>query len=114
VPLRVVASAVVTAPAPLTEELWFPGRRRTPPPALGLPQAGPVDPRDRRQVLRAALYAVVTLGGADAAEIHLTDKVQEEALALEAHHALDAAYRDCLALVARPRCARGNWPRAAR
>ncbi|MGW1911766.1 GAF and ANTAR domain-containing protein [Streptomyces sp. NPDC002076] len=110
VPLRVVASAVVTAPPPLTAQLWFPGRRRTPPPALGLPQAGPVDPRDRRQVLRAALYAVVTLGDADAAEIHLIDKVQEEALVLEAHHGLDAAYRDCLALVVGPPavCARAQ------
>ncbi|MEV6294855.1 ANTAR domain-containing protein [Streptomyces sp. NPDC051896] len=110
VPLRVVASAVVTAPPPLSEKLWFPGRRRTPPPALGLSQDDPVDLRDRRQVLRAALYAVVTLGDADAAEIHLTDRVQDEALALEAHHGLDAAYRDCLALVAGPPavCARAQ------
>jgi GAF domain-containing protein len=53
---------------------------------------------------------VVTLGDADAAEIHLTDRVQDEALALEAHHGLDAAYRDCLALVAGPPavCARAQ------
>ncbi|MER6571329.1 ANTAR domain-containing protein [Streptomyces sp. NPDC001093] len=110
VPLRVVASAVVTAPPPLTEREWFPGRRHTPPPALGFPQADAVDPRDGRQVLRAALYAAVTLADADAAEIHLTDKVQDEALVLEAHHGLDAAYRDCLALVAGPPavCARAQ------
>ncbi|MCC5477633.1 ANTAR domain-containing protein [Streptomyces barringtoniae] len=102
VPLRVVASAVVAAPPPLTEREWFPGRRHAPPPGLGLPQADAVDPRDRRQVLRAALYAAVTLADADAAEIHLTDSVQDEALVLEAHHGLDAAYRDCLALVAGP------------
>ncbi|MGW3209940.1 ANTAR domain-containing protein [Streptomyces sp. NPDC001135] len=109
VPLRVVASAVVTAPPP-TAEQWFPGRRHTPPPVLALPQADRVDPRDRRQVLRAAVYAAVTLADADAAEIHLTDKVQDEALVLEAHHGLDAAYRDCLALVTGPPavCARAR------
>ncbi|MEU9475876.1 ANTAR domain-containing protein [Streptomyces sp. NPDC048191] len=110
VPLRVLASAVVTAPPPLTAEQWFPGRRHIPPPALGLPEAGRVDPRDRRQVLRAALYAAVTLADADAAEIHLTDKVEDEALVLEAHHGLDASYRDCCALVAGPPavCARAR------
>ncbi|MFF7356015.1 ANTAR domain-containing protein [Streptomyces filipinensis] len=104
VPLRVVASAVVTAPPPLTltAQQWFPGRRHTPPPVLGLPQADRVDPRDRRQVLRAAVYAAVTLADADAAEIHLTDSVQDGVLVLEAHHGLDAAYRDCLALVDGP------------
>ncbi|MGW4566768.1 ANTAR domain-containing protein [Streptomyces sp. NPDC004561] len=110
VPLRVLASAVVTAPAPLTDEKWFPGRRHTSPPALELPQADRVDPRDRRQVLRAALYAAVTLTDADAAEIHLIDTGQDEALVLEAHHGLDAAYRDCLALVLGPPavCARAR------
>ncbi|MEU6776800.1 ANTAR domain-containing protein [Streptomyces sp. NPDC046759] len=109
VPLRVVASAVVTAPAPAGEQ-WFPGRRHTPSPVLELPQADRVDVRDRRQVLRAALYAAVTLADADAAEIHLTDQVQDEALVLEAHHGLDAAYRDCLALVVGPPavCARAQ------
>ncbi|WP_191873759.1 ANTAR domain-containing protein [Streptomyces filipinensis] len=110
VPVRVVASAVVTAPPPWTAQQWFPGRRHTPPPVLGLPQADRVDPRDRRHVLRAAVYAAVTLGDADAAEIHLTDSVQDEALVLEAHHGLDAAYRDCLALVDGPPavCARAR------
>jgi putative methionine-R-sulfoxide reductase with GAF domain len=102
VPLRVLASAVVTAPPPLTDGKWFPGRRHTPPPVLEPLQEERVDPRDRRQVLRAAVYAAVTLADADAAEIHLTDRGQDEALVLEAHHGLDAAYRDCLALVFGP------------
>jgi anti-anti-sigma regulatory factor len=109
VPLRVLASAVVTAPAPGEAE-WFPGRRHTAPPAVELLTAGMLDPRDRRQVLKAAVYAAVTLTEADAAEIHLTDTVQDEALVLEAHHGLDAAYRDCLALVLGPPavCARAH------
>lgn len=46
---------------------------------------------------------------ADAAEIHLTDRTRKGALVLEAHHGLDGAYLDCLALVAaRPRRARGR------
>ncbi|WP_225826266.1 GAF domain-containing protein [Streptomyces naphthomycinicus] len=110
VPLRVLASAVVTAPPPRTAAEWFPGRRHIPPPAIRLTCADPVDPRDRRQVLRAAVYEAVTLADADAAEIHLTDAVQDEALVLEAHHGLDAAYRDCMALVGGPPavCARAQ------
>ncbi|MFF3634602.1 ANTAR domain-containing protein [Streptomyces sp. NPDC002250] len=108
VPLRVLAAAVVSAPAPHAAGEWFPGRRHLPPPALALPD--PVDVRDRRQVLRAAVYAAVTLTDADAAEIHLADHTREEALVLEAHHGLDAAYRDCLALVGGPPavCARAQ------
>ncbi|MEW2258351.1 GAF domain-containing protein [Streptomyces sp. NPDC047869] len=102
VPLRVLAAAAVSAPAPHAPGEWFPGRRHLPPPVLGLALPGPVDVRDRRQVLRAAVYAAVTVTDADAAEIHLTDHTREEALVLEAHHALDAAYRDCLALVCGP------------
>ncbi|MGW0284542.1 ANTAR domain-containing protein [Streptomyces sp. NPDC003236] len=110
VPLRVLAAAVVSAPAPHTPGEWFPGRRHLPPPVLGLAPSGRVDVRDRRQVLKAAVYAAVTLTDADAAEIHLTDHTREEALVLEAHHALDAAYRDCLALVCGPPavCARAR------
>jgi anti-anti-sigma regulatory factor/putative methionine-R-sulfoxide reductase with GAF domain len=102
VPLRVLASAVVSAPPPLTDEKWFPGRRHTPPPVAELLLEERVDPRDRRQVLRAAVYAAVTLADADAAEIHLTDTGQDGALVLEAHHGLDAAYRDCLSQVFGP------------
>ncbi|MBY8841250.1 ANTAR domain-containing protein [Streptomyces sp. SP2-10] len=110
VPLRVLASAVVTAPPPRTAQEWFPGRRHSPPPFGELEYAGPADPRDRRQMLKAAVYAAVTLTDADAAEIHLTDTVQDEALVLEAHHGLDAPYRDCLALIDGPPavCARAQ------
>ncbi|MFF8950229.1 ANTAR domain-containing protein [Streptomyces sp. NPDC014940] len=109
VPLRVLAAAVVSAPAPRAPHEWFPGRRHVPPPVLDLAPPGPVDVRDRRQVLRAAVYTAVTVTDADAAEIHLTDHTRE-ALVLEAHHALDAAYRDCLALVCGPPavCARAQ------
>ena len=108
VPLRVLAAAVVSAPAPHAPGEWFPGRRHLPPPVLALPD--PVDVRDRRQVLKAAVFAAVTLTDADAAEIHLPDHTNEETLVLEAHHALDAAYRDCLALVCGPPavCARAR------
>ncbi len=109
VPLRVLAAAVVSAPAPRAPQEWFPGRRHLPPPVLDLAPRDPVDVRDRRQVLRAAVYTAVTVTDADAAEIHLTDHTRE-ALVLEAHHALDAAYRDCLALVCGPPavCARAQ------
>ncbi|MFF5854608.1 ANTAR domain-containing protein [Streptomyces sp. NPDC012751] len=110
VPLRVLASAVVTAPPPRTAREWFPGRLHTPPPPVAPQDVEAVNPRDRRQMLTAAVYAAVTLADADAAEIHLTDAGQDEALVLEAHHGLDAAYRDCLALVAGPPavCARAQ------
>ncbi|MFJ4582667.1 ANTAR domain-containing protein [Streptomyces echinatus] len=85
VPLRLLASAVVTAPPPRTAREWFPGRRHTAPPFGALEFA-------------------------EAAEIHLSDAVQDEALLMEAHHGLDAAYRDCLALVTGPPavCARAR------
>lgn len=110
VPLRVLASAVVTAPPPRTAREWFPGRLHTPPPPVAPQEVEAVNPRDRRQMLTAAVYAAVTLADADAAEIHLTDAGQDEALVLEAHHGLDAAYRDCLTLVAGPPavCARAQ------
>ncbi|MFC9926219.1 ANTAR domain-containing protein [Streptomyces sp. NPDC127190] len=111
VPVRELASAVVTAPPPLTGTEWFPGRRHTPPPTGGL--LAEADPRDRLQVLKAAVYMAVTLADADAVEIHLTDRVQDEALVLEAQHGLDEAYRDCLALVLGPPavCARAQAER---
>ncbi|GAA3101850.1 ANTAR domain-containing protein [Streptomyces echinatus] len=110
VPLRLLASAVVTAPPPRTAREWFPGRRHTAPPFGALEFAEAADPRDRRQMLKATVYAAVTLADADAAEIHLSDAVQDEALLMEAHHGLDAAYRDCLALVTGPPavCARAR------
>ncbi|MFJ8032658.1 ANTAR domain-containing protein [Streptomyces sp. NPDC096032] len=110
VPLRVLASAVVTAPPPPAHGDWFPGRRHVPPPSAALLTVDRLDARDRLQVLKAAVYRAVTMADADAAEIHLTDRVQDEALVLEAHHGLDPAYRDCLALVLGPPavCARAR------
>ncbi|MEU1466407.1 ANTAR domain-containing protein [Streptomyces sp. NPDC005727] len=104
VPLRVLASAVLTAPpAPSTPgSSWFPGRRHTPPPTLELLSTGGLDTRDRRQVLRIAVNDAITLTDADAVELHLTDPAQDHALVLEGHANLQPAYRDSIALVTAP------------
>ncbi|AGS67352.1 ANTAR domain-containing protein [Streptomyces collinus] len=113
VPLRVLASAVLTAPPPPTPGGdWFPGRRHTPPPTLGLLSTGGLDTRDRRQVLHTAVNDALTLtdADADAVELHLTDPAQDHALVLEDHAALTPAYLDTIALVTAPPalCARAR------
>ncbi|MFD5805743.1 ANTAR domain-containing protein [Streptomyces sp. NPDC127020] len=99
VPVRVLASAAVTAPAPTAEAAWFPGRRThaVHPGALFLTKN--IDATDRRQVLTAVVAHAVALADADAAELHLGDRAHGDALLLEQHHNLDAAYRDQAALV---------------
>ncbi|MER6472845.1 GAF domain-containing protein [Streptomyces collinus] len=101
VPMRILASAVVTAPAPPSDTAWFPGRLHTPPPLLDLLDPG-THLRDRHQVLRTVVFEAITLADADAAEIHLTDRAFDDALVLEAHAGLTPAYRDRLALVTGP------------
>ncbi|MBK6014042.1 ANTAR domain-containing protein [Streptomyces sp. MBT53] len=112
VPLRVLASAVVTAPPPYSDVQWFTGRStRALLPAGGFLQSYDIDAHDRRQVLAAALHeATVVISDAKAAELHLTDPAQDDALVLEQHKGLDAAYRDQAALVTGPPyvCARAQ------
>ena len=111
VPLRVLASAVLTAPPPQTDQTWFPGRTtRTPPPTAGFLSARGVAVVDRRQVLVTALHEALAVCAADAAEVHLTDPAQDDVLFLEEHHGLHAAYWDQVALVTGPPlvCARAQ------
>ncbi|MFE1285714.1 GAF domain-containing protein [Streptomyces sp. NPDC058751] len=111
VPLRVLASALVTAPRPAARPSgWFPGRLRTPPPSpelLDVPEQGAYD---RRQVLRTLVYEVVAVTDADGAEVHLVDPALRDSLVLEAHSGLDAVYRDHVAEVNGPPavCARAR------
>ncbi|MFC9281641.1 ANTAR domain-containing protein [Streptomyces collinus] len=102
VPMRILASAVVTAPAPASDTAWFPGRLHTPPPHLDLLDPAEAHLRDRHQVLRTFVFEAITLADADAAEIHLTNRAFDDALVLEAHAGLTPAYRDRLALVTGP------------
>ncbi|WP_051900988.1 ANTAR domain-containing protein [Streptomyces aureus] len=109
VPLRVLASAVVTAPAPTAPSAeWFPGRLPAPPPSSNLLAMGDQQALDRGQLLRALVYEVVTVADADAAEIHLVDPAMHNSLVLEAHSGLDAAYRDRVAQVNDPRTVPGR------
>ncbi|MFV8182185.1 MULTISPECIES: ANTAR domain-containing protein [unclassified Streptomyces] len=111
VPLRVLSSAVVTAPPPTTAAVWFPGRGTHPaPPMTAFLHASGGDVTDRRQVLAAVLAEALALSDAEAAEVHLTDPAQDDALFLERHHGLSAAYWDHIALVTEPPvvCARAQ------
>ncbi|MEU4170734.1 GAF domain-containing protein [Streptomyces sp. NPDC026665] len=111
VPLRILASAVVTAPRPAAgSPEWFPGRLRTPPPSpelLDIPEQGAYD---LRKLLRTLVLQVVTAADADGAEVHLVDHALGNSLVLEAHSGLDAAYRDRVAQVSDPPavCARAR------
>ncbi|MGY6027093.1 GAF domain-containing protein [Streptomyces spinosirectus] len=114
VPVREIASAVVTAPPPGTAEEWFPGRATHAPPSVGaFLRAYGGDVFDRREVLAAALHEAIALSGADGAEVHFADAAQDDALFLEHHHGLGAAYRDQVALVTEPPvvCARAQRQR---
>ncbi|MFI6562232.1 ANTAR domain-containing protein [Streptomyces sp. NPDC050534] len=103
VPLRVVASAVVTAPSPTSDSQWFPGRTtHAPRPDIAFLHAYSGDAADRGHVLAAALHEALALSGADAAEMHLTDPAQDGALFLEQHRGLGGAYWDQVALVTDP------------
>lgn len=111
VPMRVLASALVTAPPPsASSPAWFPGRLRTPPPPLELLGGRGFQADDRKHVLRTVVYEAVTLADADGAEVHLPDRALENSLVLEAQTGLDTAYRDRLALVSGPPavCARAR------
>lgn len=99
VPLRVLASAVVTAPPPPDAGPWFAGRRRVPPPAAPFLTARSCRPDERGKALQAAVDEAVERTGADAAALHLTDRAQGGALVLEAHRGLSAAYCDAYAHV---------------
>ncbi|MEU8951808.1 ANTAR domain-containing protein [Streptomyces sp. NPDC048489] len=103
VPLRVLASAITTAPAPKTiEGDWFPSRRHTAPPAIGLLGRHELIMTDRRQVLDTFVHDVLTLTGAHAAELHLTEPALRNALILEAHAGLTADYRDQVHVITAP------------
>ncbi|MFD9404789.1 ANTAR domain-containing protein [Streptomyces sp. NPDC060011] len=112
VPMRVLASAVITAPAPQADtEFWFPGRATRPSaPTVGFLHAHNAKAADRRKALTAALYEIVTVSFADAVALHLTDPGQDDALILEQQHALDATLRDHAAHVVGPPapCARAQ------
>ncbi|MFG2794234.1 ANTAR domain-containing protein [Streptomyces sp. NPDC048419] len=102
VPLRVLASAIVTAPPPASEDCWFPGRLHTPPPTQDLLNLQEIDVHNRLDVLRAVTYQAIALTEADAAELHLTDPALADALILEGHAALNAPYRDSISHVSEP------------
>lgn len=103
VPLRVLASAVITAPPPRSVDQWFFGHTTRPaPPTAAFLRGHRAKPSHRRQVLTAAISKAVTAADADAAELHLKDAAQDDALILEQHHGLDAAYRARAALIAGP------------
>ncbi|MFE2813473.1 ANTAR domain-containing protein [Streptomyces nigra] len=103
VPLRVLASAVVTAPPPQSDDEWFPGRgTHAPPPDTAFLRSCAGDVTDRRQIIGAALATAIAVAEADAGEVHLTDPAQDHALILEAHQGVDAAYWDEVALVTEP------------
>ncbi|PKT73387.1 hypothetical protein CW362_08520 [Streptomyces populi] len=111
VPLRILASALVTAPPPAARSAeWFPGRLHTPPPSSGLLDTPDQGAYDRRRLLRALVYEVVTVTDADSAEVHLVDLALQNSLVLESHSGLDAAYRDHVAQVSGPPavCARAR------
>ncbi|MFD0068862.1 ANTAR domain-containing protein, partial [Streptomyces sp. NPDC127574] len=112
VPMRVLASAVITAPAPQADaKFWFPGRATRPSaPTVGFLPVHNASAADRRQALTAALYEIVTVSYADAVALHLTDPAQDDALILEQHHALDATLRDHAARIVGPPapCARAR------
>jgi anti-anti-sigma regulatory factor len=110
VPLRVLASALITAPSPQDASTWFPGRAHPHSPGGRFLRATGADPRDRRQVLKAAMYEAVVLSDADTGELHLADPAQNHALVLEEHHRLSPEYRDWSALVSGPPaiCARAQ------
>jgi len=103
VPLRVLASAVVTAPPPQTGDRWFVGRgTHAPPPDTAFLRSYGGDVTDRRQVLAAALDTAIAVSEADAGELHFTDPAQDHALFLETHRGLDATYWDEVAFVTEP------------
>ncbi|MFE2531304.1 GAF domain-containing protein [Streptomyces sp. NPDC059371] len=111
VPLRVLASAVVTAPRPATDSSeWFPGRLRTPPPSPELLDVPGQGAYDRRQLLRTLVHEVVAVADADGAEVHLADHALGNSLVLESHSGLDATYRKHVAQVSAPPavCARAR------
>ncbi|MEE4543468.1 ANTAR domain-containing protein [Streptomyces sp. V4-01] len=97
VPLRVLASAVVTAPVPPGAGLWFPGRRRSAPPVVGFLAGQGARPRDRGKALQAAVAESVGLVEADAGTLHLVDPVRGPGLFLEAHEGHQPAYCDAYA-----------------
>ncbi len=111
-PLRVLASAVVTAPPPpVRHPLVHRTLRSSAAPDTGFLRRYGVDAHDRRQVLTAALHEAMTvLSDAKAAELHLTDPAQGDALVLEQHEGLGSAYLDQAALVTGPPyvCARAQ------
>ncbi|MBP0459372.1 ANTAR domain-containing protein, partial [Streptomyces montanisoli] len=109
VPLRVLASAVVAAPAPpRASGAWFPGRRRTPPPEPAFLSAHDAASGGRARVLQAAVDAAVAHARSDAAALHLADPAQGGALVLEAHRGLGTAYRDAYAHIAAAGTATGT------
>jgi anti-anti-sigma regulatory factor len=97
VPLRVLASAVVTAPVPSGPGLWFPARRQAPPPPVAFLTAHGVDARQRARALQAAAQEAATVTGADAAVLHLADPGRGHALLLESQHGHSTAYLDAYA-----------------
>ncbi|MFI0900448.1 ANTAR domain-containing protein [Streptomyces sp. NPDC020983] len=99
VPLRVLASALVSAPPPPRSGPWFAGRRRVPPPDVPLLAALGGHPAERGRVLQAVVAGAVERTGADAAALHLADRGQGGALVLEAHRGHTAEYCDAYAHV---------------
>lgn len=111
VPVRILAAAVLRAPAP-TGPTWFPGRRKTPQPPLSFP-AGPQAARTVRSVLRSLLAVVIRAtdaAGGSAQSIAPLD----DGLALECQHGMpETPVRDFawIALTDPTPCARAHRAR---
>ncbi|MFD8733974.1 ANTAR domain-containing protein [Streptomyces sp. NPDC059618] len=111
VPLRVLASAIVTAPRPTAHpDAWFPGRPAAPPPRSRLLDGADQRAHDRDHVLRVLVRDVVAAADADGAEVHLVDPALGDSLILESHAGLGSAYRHHVAQVCGPpsACARAR------
>ncbi|WP_176953576.1 GAF domain-containing protein [Streptomyces indicus] len=102
VPLRVLASAVVTEPEPTGTGTWDADRAPAAQPELELLDGPALDLANHSALLRAVASEALTLSGADAVEIHLADQARSNSLFLEGQSGLDATYRDCVAQVSGP------------
>ncbi|MEV5612115.1 ANTAR domain-containing protein [Streptomyces sp. NPDC052225] len=93
---QVAAALSTTSPPPDRDSLWFPGRTRTDPPALTGLRAGPLDPRNQGEVLKAALHRVMDVVGAESGNAQLQEA---DVLRMERHEGHPRAFVDYFAFV---------------